>query len=118
MQAAPRRLRVEMWAARGRTVALAAGAVNVALTLLPRSAEAAIGRAASRSPGVELPPRRIALMEYAAPGSIVFRFEGVDPGERQASGATSTCTYAARRRARQCFTSLPSSRAAAHVRWP
>ena len=60
------------------------GAVNGrALTLLPRSAEVTIGSGRLTLAWSELLPRRIALMSMPRL-AIVFRFEGVDEGERQA----------------------------------
>ena len=60
------------------------GAVNGhALTLLPRSAEVTVGSGRLALAWRELPPRRIALMSMPRL-AIVFRFEGVDEGERQA----------------------------------
>lgn len=60
------------------------GAVNGrALTLRPRSAEVAIGSGRLALAWRELPPRRIALMSMPRL-AIVFRFEGVDAGERHA----------------------------------
>ena len=60
------------------------GAVNGrALTLLPRSAEVAIGSGRLALAWRELPPRRIALMSMPRL-AIVFHFEGVDEAERHA----------------------------------
>lgn len=60
------------------------GAVNAhALTLMPRSAEVAIGAGRLELAWRELPPRQIALMRMPRL-AISFHFEGVDEARRQA----------------------------------
>jgi hypothetical protein len=59
------------------------GAVNGhALTLLPRSAEIALGAGRLELAWRELPPRQIALMRMPRL-AIAFHFEGVDEAQRQ-----------------------------------
>lgn len=79
----PADFRREMGCTEGELLMWLPGAVNGrALTLMPRSAEVAIGAGRLELAWRELPPRQIALLRMPRL-AISFHFEGVGAQERQ-----------------------------------